>query len=491
VKKFVIGTVLVLIGFLLGGLAFYGMDGYSVLFPRRAAVAPQTALDMNKTASAFSGIVKSVSPSVVNISSSRRKGDIGDVNELLDEFFSPGDFEGRRAEQSQGSGVIVSEDGYIITNYHVVGNSEDITVTLFDRRSFKGRMVGSDPKTDLAILRVPVSGLPVAPWGDSDTLNVGEFVLAIGNPYSLSHTVTMGIISAVGRANVGIADYEDFIQTDAAINPGNSGGPLVNARGEIIGINTAIFSRSGGYQGIGFAVPANMARLIVDQLVKEGRVVRGWLGVTIQELSPEVGRKFGLSAPSGALISDTAKGSPAQKAGIRRGDIITGFGGKAVLDPSGLKNMVARSRPGSRVDVKLMRDMRPISLSVDVGEYPVETSQAAPQTLTREARRGSSEEGAFFAGLLVAELTKDVSRQLGLAPDERGVVVVAVDEDSPSHEAGLKRGDLIEEIERKPVRSLADFNRAASAPPGDEVVLVLANRMGRRLYVPLRKAVSE
>jgi serine protease Do len=340
-------------------------------------------------------------------------------------------------------------------------------------------------------LRVPVSGLPVAPWGDSDTLNVGEFVLAIGNPYSLSHTVTMGIISAVGRANVGIADYEDFIQTDAAINPGNSGGPLVNARGEIIGINTAIFSRSGGYQGIGFAVPANMARLIVDQLVKEGRVVRGWLGVTIQELSPEVGRKFGLSAPSGALISDTAKGSPAQKAGIRRGDIITGFGGKAVLDPSGLKNMVARSRPGSRVDVKLMRDMRPISLSVDVGEYPVETSQAAPQTLTREARRGSSEEGAFFAGLLVAELTKDVSRQLGLAPDERGVVVVAVDEDSPSHEAGLKRGDLIEEIERKPVRSLADFNRAASAPPGDEVVLVLANRMGRRLYVPLRKAVSE
>ena len=222
-------------------------------------------------------------------------------------------------EQSLGSGVIVSPDGYIITNNHVVEQADEIRVTLFDKRSFKAKVIGADNKTDVAVVKIDADNLYAVQWGDSDKLQVGEFVLAIGNPYGLSHTVTMGIISAVGRANVGIADYEDFIQTDAAINPGNSGGPLVNTKGELIGINTAIFSKSGGYQGIGFAVPSNMARLVMNQLIQKGKVTRGWLGVTIQEITPELSQKFGLEAAKGALVGDVAKGSPAEKSGLKEG----------------------------------------------------------------------------------------------------------------------------------------------------------------------------
>jgi len=236
-----------------------------------------------------------------------------------DEFFRQFRIPKERREQSLGSGVIVTQDGYIVTNNHVIEKATEIKVVLSDKKEFKGKVIGVDPKTDIAVIKIDSKELPTIPWGDSDKLQVGEYVLAVGNPFGLTNTVTMGIISAVGRANVGVAEYEDFIQTDAAINPGNSGGALVNIKGELIGINTAIFSRSGGYQGIGFAVPANMVKTVMESLVKEGKVIRGWLGVSIQDITPDLAKQFGIKDLKGALVGDVVEGSPAHKAGIKRG----------------------------------------------------------------------------------------------------------------------------------------------------------------------------
>jgi serine protease Do len=298
-KKIVISIAILLTGFLLGGISFYilgKITGQHRYLPYTAT--PNIPRQILETGRAFSDIVNAVSPSVVNISTTKVvKRNTGPFDDPFFDLFSPFHEFGapkKYKERSLGSGVIVSPDGYIITNNHVVEKADEIKVTLPDRRTFRGSIVGADTKTDIAIVRIDSSNLPTLIWGDSDKLQVGEFVLAIGSPYGLSNTVTMGIISAVGRANVGIADYEDFIQTDAAINPGNSGGPLVNIKGELIGINTAIFSRTGGYQGIGFAVPSNMVRLVMDQLIQKGKVTRGWIGVTIQELTPELAQEFGL-----------------------------------------------------------------------------------------------------------------------------------------------------------------------------------------------------
>jgi len=272
----------------------------------RPSFTPRVPAQIIETSRAFSEIASAVSPAVVNISTTKviKSETLPFSEDPFFEFFRPfHDFKMPKQwkEKSLGSGVIVSSEGYIITNNHVVEQSEDMKVTLYDKRRFNGKIVGADPKTDIAVIKISAENLSAVPLGDSDKLQVGEFVLAIGNPFGLSHTVTMGIISAVGRANVGIADYEDFIQTDAAINPGNSGGPLVNTKGEIIGINTAIFSRSGGYQGIGFAVPSNMARLVMDQIMKQGKIVRGWLGVTIQEITPELSRSLVSRIPKAPL----------------------------------------------------------------------------------------------------------------------------------------------------------------------------------------------
>ncbi len=315
-KQLIWIPVLLLIGFLLGGVTYHILSKSAT--PSYIPFTPRVPFSVADTSRGFSDIVKAVSPAVVNISSIKT---LKRQPTPFDEFFDflypfPDGHQKRWKEQSLGSGVIASPDGYIITNYHVVEQSDDIRVILFDKRSFRAKIIGSDPKTDLAVIRISSKDLPVIPWGDSEKLQVGEFVLAIGNPFALSHTVTMGIVSAVGRVDVGIADYENFIQTDAAINPGNSGGPLVNIKGQLIGINTAIFSKTGGYQGIGFAVPSNMVRLVMDQLLKKGKVVRGWIGVTIQELTPELAQKFGLKLSEGALVSDVAQGSPAQGAGI-------------------------------------------------------------------------------------------------------------------------------------------------------------------------------
>ena len=287
--------------------------------------------------------------------------------EEFERRFQPEEFP---RQQETGSGVIVSRDGYIITNNHVVEQGDDIQVTLSDKRNFAAEIVGTDPKTDLALVKIDADNLPVLPWGDSGKLEVGEIVLAIGNPFGLNQTVTMGIVSAVGRANVGIVDYEDFIQTDAAINPGNSGGALVNLKGELIGINTAIFTRSGGYMGIGFAIPSNMAKSIQTSLTQHGKVIRGWLGVSIQDLTPDLQEQFDAPDQRGVLVSDVVEDSPAEEGGLKRGDIIRQYDNYEVNDSRHLRSLVAETQPDASVTIQVLRDGDEQQVKVRIAEMP-------------------------------------------------------------------------------------------------------------------------
>ena len=485
-KKIIVGTAILLLGFLLGGITYYTLGritGQSKSLPN--AFAPNVPRQILETGRAFSEIVRAVSPAIVNISTTkvvRREAQPFFEDPFFDffspfhEFGSPKKFK----ERSLGSGVIVSADGYIVTNNHVVEKADEIKVTLIDKKTFKGRIVGADPKTDIAIIKIEATGLPTLTWGDSDKLQVGEFVLAIGSPYGLSNTVTMGIISAVGRANVGIADYEDFIQTDAAINPGNSGGPLVNINGELIGINTAIFSRTGGYQGIGFAVPGNMVRLVMDQLLQKGKVTRGWIGVTIQELTPELAQEFGLKKTKGALVSDVGKDSPAAKAGIMRGDVILEFNGREVKDVSSLRNMVAQSKAGSEITLKILRAGKEFTVKALITELPKDVAEVVPEQLP------DNPELKALTGLTVMDLSKEIIRQLGFNKDEKGVVVVKVEAGSSADDAEIKKGDVIKEINKKAVNSSEDFNRIATNVKTNDSVLLFINRNGKKFYVILR-----
>lgn len=478
---------LLLIGFLMGGLTFYFMS---------KSIAPehmpfiQIPKQIEETSRAFSEIAKSVSPSVVNISTTKV---VRRQQTPFDEFFNflqpfP-DRETRRwKERSLGSGVIVSTDGYIVTNNHVVEQADEISVTLYDKKSFRATVVGTDPKTDIAIIKINASGLPVIPWGDSNRLQVGEFVLAIGNPFGLNHTVTMGIISAIGRADVGIVDYEDFIQTDAAINPGNSGGPLVNIRGELIGINTAIFSKTGGYQGIGFAAPSNMVQLVIDQLRKKGKVTRGWIGVTIQELTPDLAHEFGAEAANGVLVSDIAKGGPAHRAGIKRGDIILEFDGKRIRDTAALRNMAAQSKIGSQVEIKLLRQKREMTVRATIVELPSEQAEAIPSTTSISPNWGGidSIEENVLSGLAVMSVSPSIAKQLGLEPNEKGVVIAKIEIGSPADRAGIRKGDVIQEIGRNKIIDVNDFNRAISGIRPHDSALLFINRSGKRFYAALK-----
>lgn len=477
-KKYLWIPIILLVGFLLGGLTYYFISKASM--PSQGLFVPNVPKHVEETSKAFSDIVKAVSPAVVNISSTKIVKRQSPFDDFFD-FFHPSPDKGKKwKEQSLGSGVIVSQDGYIVTNNHVIEQSDEIKVTLFDKRVFKAKVIGVDPKSDIAIIKIDSKDLPTITWGDSNNLQVGEFVLAIGNPFGLSHTVTMGIISAVGRANVGISDYEDFIQTDAAINPGNSGGPLVNIKGELIGINTAIFSRTGGFQGIGFSVPSNMVRFIMNQLINEGKVTRGWLGVTIQDLTPEIAQKFGIKMYEGVLVSDITKGSPAQKAGITRGDIIIEFDGKRVMDVASLKNMVAQSRIGSSVNIKILRQNKELILKAIIKELPSETFDIVPSS------SGDTKKENALSGIAVMDLNATISKQLGLSYDEKGVVIIKIDPDSSAEIADIKKGDVIQEIDRQKVENINDFNKIASRIKSGETVLLYLNRNGRKFYVALQ-----
>ncbi len=436
-------------------------------------------------ASGFTDVAKTVTPAVVNITTSGAEevSDGGRHRGRPEDFFGspfgprrfgpPMEPKERRGG-GQGSGVIVSPDGYVLTNNHVIAGAKTVTVTLPDKREFKGRIVGTDPKSDVAVVKIDGSQLPTIPWGDSSRLQVGEYVLAVGNPFGLNSTVTLGIVSALGRGHMGITQYEDFIQTDAAINPGNSGGALVNTRGELVGINTAIFSQTGGYQGVGFAVPTGMSKPIYESLVKTGKVVRGFLGIGIQDLNHDLAKSFGVTGSNGAVVTDVKEEGPAEKAGIKQGDVILSFQGTPIEDAVTLQRAVTRSAVGSKVTVKVMRDGQEKELVVTIAELPDN-----PQVAKAEA--GPSDQP--LAGLAVQELDRDTAQELGLKGKISGVVVTAVDPDSDAERAGLMPGDVIREINRKAVTSIKEFDQAASHLKKGQTVLVLINRRGASLYL--------
>ena len=435
---------------------------------------------LTRTGQAMAEIAEVVKPSVVNISTVKTEQAGAPMSPFYDDpFFRK--FFGDELQRQQprerkltslGSGVIVSSKGYILTNNHVIQNADKIKVVLSDKREFIGKVIGNDPKTDLSVIKIEADDLLSLRLGNSDDLKVGELVLAVGNPFGLSQTITMGIVSAVGRANVGIADYEDFIQTDAAINPGNSGGALVNVKGELIGINTAIFSTTGGYQGIGFAIPSNMVKVVMNSLIKTGKVIRGWLGVSIQAITPELADQFKLEQDEGTLVADVVEGSPAEEAGILRGDVILEFGGKKVDEPSILRNIVAGTSPGETIAVKVIRNGEYMTLSVKVGELGADV-QKTPATYANALK-----------GVTVQNLTAAIYNQLNIPEQLRGVVITDIEGGSPS-ETALMRGDVLMEINRKAVANIDDYEAMVSQITSEQDVLLLIFRRGSTIFVTI------
>lgn len=452
-------------------------------------------------AQGFSEIVKAVTPAVVNIAvtgggEGRREGrrplppgPFGGPPGEEPPGIEPGPppFPGPpgRPDQSAGSGVILDPNGYIVTNNHVVEGASQITVTLSDRREFSAKVVGTDPKTDLAVIKIDAKDLPSLKWGEYDKQHVGDIVLAVGSPFGLSSTVTLGIISALGRGNVGIADYEDFIQTDAAINPGNSGGALINVQGELIGINTAIFSRTGGSEGIGFAIPSSIALDIVQSLTKTGKVVRGWMGVAIQEITPALAKSFKLpDQRKGVLISDVNENGPSFTAGIKRGDVVIAFNGKEVQSVSQLRNLVARTTVGKDAEVKVFRDGKEQTLRVKLAERPSDEMLArrepAPPPAPGETIKPPDN---VLASLRVQALDAAIMSQMNIPAKTAGVVVSSVETGSPAEAAGLQRGDVIQEVNHEVVKSLEDYQKAATKVKKEEMVVLLLSRQGNNLFV--------
>lgn len=432
----------------------------------------------------FIKVAREAMASVVNISATKRTTMQGQQNPFFDDpffrrFFGD-EFEKRfqqpreRQEQGLGSGVIVSEDGYIVTNNHVVEQADELMVLLGDKRKFPAKLIGTDPKTDLAVIKIDASGLPVLPWGDSVNLQVGELVLAVGNPFGLNQTVTMGIISAVGRANVGIVDYENFIQTDAAINPGNSGGALVNLQGQLIGINTAIFSRTGGYMGIGFAIPSQMVKHVMGSLIGQGKVIRGWLGVSIQELTHDLASQFEAPDTQGALVGDVFGDSPAGKAGLKRGDIIRTYNGTPVKDPTHLRTLVAETSPNSSVAMEVWRNGKKLKLNVSIAEMPKDVA-----SLSKE------EPGAVQGDHALSGLTVQPVKP-GETQDGNGVVVTQLEPNSPAERAGLRPGDIILEVNRSGIRSVQDFEQIVSKLRTDSAALVLLQRGRGTIFLTIK-----
>jgi serine protease Do len=440
--------------------------------------APVVPAALPVASGSFAQVAEAVGPAVVNINTVMRSGGgRTPVEEFFgEEFFRRFFGEGQERPQQQrslGSGVIIDASGIALTNAHVVERATDIEVVTAEGKKHRAKLVGLDKRTDLAVLRLQGGGpYPAAVLGDSDKVRVGDWVLAIGSPFGLQQTVTAGIISAKGRS-IGQGPFDDFLQTDAAINPGNSGGPLVNMSGEIVGINSAILSRSGGNVGIGFSIPSNMAKRIYTELVARGKITRGWLGVSIQPLTPELAKSFGLKEPKGVLIADVVKDSPADKAGLVSGDVLTEFDGKKVDAPQDLQKIVAVTTPGKGVPVKLWRDKGEKTLEIKIGETPEETAQVEPS---------DSGKSKSLLGLETRPITPEIARQLNLRTTE-GVLVARVEDEGPAAEAGLQRGDVIREVNRQRIRSAQDFDRATQGlRPGDRVT-VLLQRGPQSLYV--------
>jgi serine protease Do len=443
-----------------------------------AAPVPIKIAESKLPAGGFASVIQKDLPAVVNISTSRviktaAEGPFADP--MLRQFFGGRGFQMPRnhKESALGSGVVVSPEGYILTNNHVVDGAQQIIVTLPDKRDFQAKVIGADPKTDVALLKINASGLPVVAFADSSKVRVGDYAIAIGNPFGIGQTVTAGIVSATGRGGMGIEEYEDFIQTDAAINPGNSGGALVNSDGDLVGINTAIISpNSGGNNGIGFAIPSNMARNIMEELASKGKVTRGYMGVMLQPMTPAVAKAFGLNETKGGLVAQVTPGSPAERAGLKNGDIILQVNDTPIADTNQLRLLVASLPPGSSTRLKLFRNGGTVDTTVTLEELPGEKA-----ALNGEPNGAKS----ALEGVALSELSPEIVNELGLPAKTKGVVVTNVDPDSAAAEAGLQRGDVIQSVNRKPVANLDQAQQMFGSTSGG--VLLSVTRGGQTMYI--------
>jgi serine protease Do len=481
---------------LVGGVAAVVASSRAFDWPLATKVAEQTSVPVivneapltreTTITTSFAAAVKKAAPSVVNISTTKTVRqpqmywffDDPMFRRFFGDRFGEGPSRPRaRKESSLGSGVIVSADGYILSNDHVVAGADEIKVTLAnDKQEYPAKVIGHDPKTDVALLKIEAKNLPAITLGDSDKLQVGDVVLAIGSPFGLAQSVTMGIVSGTGRSNMGIEDYEDFIQTDAAINPGNSGGALVDAQGRLIGINTAIVSRTGGNLGVGFAVPINLARNIMDRLLKHGRVDRGFLGVRIQDLTPALAQEFNAPDERGALIGEVEENSAAAEAGLRSGDVIIEFNGKPVQDSTQLRLMVSQTAPGTTGSVKILRQGKERTFKVTLKamlDQEASTSKGGPAEASEDA----------LTGVTVTDLDSPARRQFNVPTGVRGALVTEVEEDSVAYEAGLRPGDVIQEINRRPITNAEEAVAACKGLKDKRILLRVFSRIGSRYLV--------
>jgi serine protease Do len=486
-----VATVVVLAAFAGGALLSQGFRNWAdhaVFGASREPIAiAQNALpvSLGNFANGFSAVIKPALPAVVNIRTSKIvKPQANQMSPMFndpmfrqffgDQFGQGGKPHAER-EQSLGSGVIITPDGTIITNNHVIDGATDIKVQLSDKRDFNAKLIGADPKSDIAVLKIEGKDLPTLPLGDSSQLNVGDLIFAIGDPFGVGETATMGIVSATGRSRLGIEEYENFIQTDAAINPGNSGGAMIDIHGNLVGINTAILSHggSGGNEGVGFAIPMSMAKPVMDQILAHGKVVRGYLGVHIQDFSAELAKSFNFNQSGGVLIGDVSPNTPAASAGLKKGDVIVKLNGQAVSDNNDLRNTISQMAPGTTVKLDIWRDGKTQDYNVTLGELPAE----------KAAAEGSEESGSGeIQGIEVQEVNPDILQQLNLPAGTRGVVVTSVDPSSAAAAAGVSRGDVIQEINHKPVASAAQYKQLMAGASG-QPILLLVDSAGITHYV--------
>ncbi len=484
-RVWIVFSVVVMAAFLAGGWAVPQLFSASAAKPVDQFTPEQRAAlqDLKAFSSGFAAVAQAVSPSVVTVTSEKLVQPAANPfsnDPMFRRFFGDqGQNDQPFKQRGLGSGVIVREDGYVLTNNHVIQGADELTVELFDGRKLPAKVVGADPRSDLAVLRVDASGLPAMSIGDSEKVRIGEWVLAIGSPFNenLQHTVTAGIVSATGRSGMNLNEYEDFIQTDAAINPGNSGGALVNLDGEMIGINSAIASRTGGSNGIGFAIPANIAVDVMNDLITDGKVTRGWLGVSIQDVNQDLAQAMGLSTESGVLINSVAKDGPAEKAGLDQGDVIVRFDGKTMKNVSELRLAVAKADPSDEAEVVVLRDGKEKTVAVRLGEFPEDGSAVAVE---------SGEVHQDDLGITVEPITPDLVDQFELQDVSKGLVVTTVTPASPAQDAGIQPGDVVLKVNRVSIASLKDYREALARAEKGSPALFLLQRGTNTFFIALR-----
>jgi len=501
VRMWKYGIPLILVGIIIGLIIAGGLNITSVL-PAKSSTPVSTQPEnsdnnddqsftsaeiLNAISNAFANVAEKVNPSVVTIFTEThvKAPSVAPFSSPFEEFFGPDFFKrffempapGQEyVQRGLGSGVIVRSDGIILTNNHVVEGADDIRIRLIDGREFEAEIKGRDPKTDLAVLTIDAKDLPAITMGNSDKLRVGEWVLAIGSPLQpqFAHTVTAGIVSAKGRSGVGLTQYEDYIQTDAAINPGNSGGALVNIKGELVGINSAIATKTGGFMGIGFAIPVNLARKVMTDILEKGRVIRGWLGVYIQNINKDLAKSLGLEKPEGVIVTQVQKDSPAEEAGLEEGDVIIGFNGKKVRNNTELSTWVAGAGPGAKVTLTILRDGKKKEIKVKLGELPEEE-----QVAVVPAKKGVFEK----IGIEVSNITPNLRQKFNLSKKVKGVVITGIRRGSKAERVGLQIGDVILKVNREPVENVKEFQKMMKKlKPGDSVAFYIL-RDKNRLFV--------